>query len=128
VRQVVEEVIAVPVPVESKKIAYYVLPSGQAIPNKTLVIGRLRDLKNLRPNEYRLKWTPTSIKPGFNRSEWDMNDGLLRTEMQLRRPIRDASAGDYEGWFTNLERQRLESRGWQARAIGEDLFWYPPGE
>jgi hypothetical protein len=130
-RQVVEEVITAPIPVKlvgSIKVDFYVSPSGLAIPNKTLVIGRLKDLNNLRPGEYRLKWSPNSNKSGFNKSEWDINDGLLRAEMKLRQPIRDASPGDAEGWYTNLERQRLEGRGWIAKTVGEDLFWYPPGE
>lgn len=77
-----------------------------------LVIGRGADLARpgaLNPGEFKLGWPPT----GATQSEWKVNSGLLRQEMNNMRPIRDASVGNNLGIYLNAERSLLTDRGWK---------------
>lgn len=74
------------------------------------VIGRVKDLQNLRQGERSL----LSRLPdqGTPRTNWKQNSGVLRQEMNKGLPIRDASPGDTGGQFLNAERNLLRSHGW----------------
>jgi RHS repeat-associated protein len=93
-----------------------------------LVIGRTKDL--LKPgsigrNEYTLlgKLSPSLGSPKAN---WYRNASVLRGEIrQGIRQVRDASPGDYEGQFTNAERNILQNRGWTYDP--ETHMWNAPG-
>ena len=88
-----------------------------------LVIGRGKDLAKpgaLKTGEFKLKWPPTSTA----KSEWKINSGLLRQEMNKGIPIRDASPGDIGGMYLNAERNLLENFGW---GFNKDTnYWLPP--
>lgn len=92
---------------------------------KTTVIGRMDDIRKLRPGEQSLK-SPIDRLPdrGNPRDNWRQNAGALRQEMRRNQPIRDASPGDTGGQFLNAERNLLQSRGWTYDA--ETSFWMPP--
>lgn len=90
-----------------------------------LVIGRGADLAKpgaLGPGEFALSWPKT----GSAQSEWKMNSGLLRQEMNNMRPIRDASKGDTGGMYLNAERYLLEDRGWKEQTYDGLTLWEPP--
>jgi len=88
----------------------------------TTVIGRVNDLKNLKPGEQSLlNRLPDRGSPQAN---WSQNAGVLRQEMARGLPIRDASPGNTGGQFLNAERNLLQSRGWRFNA--ENNMWTPP--
>ena|GEM_PF-6140767 len=99
-------------------------PRGQ-----TTVIGKVKDLENLRPGENTLlKHLPNQGNP---RANWAQNSGVLRREMAKGRQIRDASVDpltgeliDYPGSFLNAERNLLRDRGWTYDAATN--LWSPP--
>ncbi len=88
----------------------------------TTVIGRVQDLKNLKPGEKSLlNRLPDKGNPKAN---WKQNSGVLRQEMGKGKPIRDASSGDTSGQFLNAERNLLRDRGWTFDSKTND--WMPP--
>jgi Bacterial TSP3 repeat len=96
---------------------------------QTTVIGKLEDLKNLRPGENTLlKHLPNRGSPKAN---WKQNSGVLRREMRKGKPIRDASVDPATGKWTNhtgflrAERNLLESQGWKYDR--RTTLWMPPG-
>ena len=73
------------------------------------VIGRVKDLQDLKPGERSLLGRlPDRGSPKAN---WHQNSGVLRGEMKRGLPIRDASPGDRGGQFLNAERNLLRDRG-----------------
>ena len=86
------------------------------------VIGRVKDLQNLRQGERSL----LSRLPdqGTPRANWKQNSGVLRQEMNKGLPIRDASPGDTGGQFLNAERNLLRSHGWTYDP--KTSYWMPP--
>ncbi|MBL8483158.1 MAG: RHS repeat protein [Rhodocyclaceae bacterium] len=93
-----------------------------ATPGKTTVIGRVRDLQKLGPDEQSLlERLPNRGNP---RANWRQNAGVLRKEMRRGRAIRDASPGDTAGQFLNAERNLLMDRGWTFDP--QTNFWMPP--
>jgi hypothetical protein len=88
----------------------------------TTVIGRVKDLKNLGPDEQSLlDRLPDQGDPQAN---WQQNSGALRQEMNRGLPIRDASPGDTGGPFLNAERNLLRDRGWNYDP--KTSLWTPP--
>jgi RHS repeat-associated protein len=88
----------------------------------TTAIGRVKDLKNLKPGEKSLlNRLPDKGNPKAN---WKQNSGVLRQAMGKGKPIRDASPGDTSGQFLNAERNLLDSRGWNFDKSTN--FWNPP--
>lgn len=93
-----------------------------AINGPTTVIGRIRDLKNLKLGEKSLlDRLPDRGSPQAN---WKQNSGVLRQEMNRGRPIRDASPGEAKGQFLNAERNLLRSQGWTFDP--NTKYWMPP--
>jgi RHS repeat-associated protein len=99
---------------------------GTATRIETTVIGKLEDLKSLRPGEKPITWP----NRGSHKTNWKANSGLLRQAMGRGRPIRDASV-DSSGnlinntGFLRAERNLLQSRGW--RFDPSTTNWHPPG-
>ncbi|HEY2560160.1 MAG TPA: RHS repeat-associated core domain-containing protein [Caldimonas sp.] len=87
----------------------------------TTVIGRLKDLEKLGPGEKSLLDRLPYV--GNGKANWEQNARVLRVEMRLGRPIRDASPGD-TGQFLNAERNLLRDHGWTFNA--QTSFWMPP--
>jgi len=94
---------------------------------ETLVIGKLGDLKNLGSTERSLlDRLPDRGSPQAN---WRQNAGVLRQEMALGQPIRDASV-DASGalinntGFLRAERNLLQAHGWTYNP--RRGVWYPP--
>ncbi|HEY8942040.1 MAG TPA: RHS repeat-associated core domain-containing protein [Cellvibrio sp.] len=88
----------------------------------TTVIGRVKDLQKLGPNEKSLlSQLPDKGSPKAN---WQQNSGVLRSEMNKGQPIRDASVGDNSGQFLNAERNLLQDRGWTFD--DSTSLWNPP--
>lgn len=93
------------------------------------VIGKLKDLDNLRSGENTLlKHLPDQ---GSVRANWAQNSGVLRQEMSKGLPIRDASVNPatgqlrgYPGSFLEAERNLLQSRGWTYNP--STTLWSPP--
>lgn len=86
------------------------------------VIGRVKDLQDLKPGERSLlDRLPDRGSPNAN---WHQNSGVLREEMKRGLPIRDASPGDRAGQFLNAERNLLGGRGWTFDA--NTNLWMPP--
>ncbi|WP_419632435.1 hypothetical protein, partial [Thiolapillus sp.] len=89
---------------------------------RTTVIGRVKDLQNLRKGEQSLlNRLPDRGSPKAN---WKQNSSVLRKEMARGKPIRDASPGDTSGQFLNAERNLLRNRGWTFDS--ETNYWNPP--
>ena len=86
------------------------------------VIGRVRDLGRVGPNEKTL--LPLLPDKGSPKANWIQNSRVLRTEMQRKVPIRDASPSDHSGAFLNAERNLLRNHGW--RFDPKTSYWYPP--
>ena len=86
------------------------------------VIGRVRDLEKIGPNEKTL--LPLLPDQGSPKANWIQNSRVLRTEMQRKVPIRDASPSDHSGAFLNAERNLLRNHGWKFDP--ETSYWYPP--
>lgn len=102
-------------------------PGNRAARGATTVIGKVGDLKNLAPGERALLDRMPNL--GSPKSNWRQNSSVLRQEMALRRPIRDASV-DSNGrlinntGFLRAERNLLESRGWTYNQATR--MWLPP--
>jgi RHS repeat-associated protein len=88
----------------------------------TTVIGRTNDLQNLGPDERSL--LDRLPDQGSPKANWDQNSSLLRQEMSLGLPIRDASPGDTGGVWLNAERNLLIDRGWTFNP--QTNYWMPP--
>jgi len=88
----------------------------------TTVIGRVKDLQKLGPGEKSLLDRLPNL--GNPKANWQQNAGVLREEMRLGRPIRDASPLDKTGQFLNAERNLLKERGWMFDEATN--FWMPP--
>jgi RHS repeat-associated protein len=84
------------------------------------VIGRTKDLENLRPGEVRLD-LPNRFNDKLN---WRQNYVKLREAMARGRPIRDASPLDKSGRWLNAERWYLEDNGWSFDK--DTSYWNPP--
>lgn len=95
--------------------------AGRAAESRT-VIGRVKDLQNLGPGEKSLLDRLPNL--GNPKANWKQNSGVLREEMKLSRPIRDASPGDTGGQFLNAERNLLRDRGWNFDP--KTNLWIPP--
>jgi hypothetical protein len=93
-----------------------------AAENTTTVIGRVKDLQKLEPGEKSLLDRLPDL--GNPKANWKQNSGVLREEMKLGRPIRDASPGDTGGQFLNAERNLLRDRGWTFDP--KTNLWMPP--
>lgn len=99
---------------------------GLAGPTRT-VIGKLADLKSLGQGERSLLSRLPNL--GSPKANWAQNSGVLRQEMRLGQPIRDASV-DAAGrlinntGFLRAERNLLESRGWSFDPA--TTLWSPP--
>lgn len=61
---------------------------------------------------------------GNPKANWAQNSGVLREQMALGQPIRDASPGDTSGVFLNAERYLLQVRGWTFDS--HTNLWNPP--
>ncbi len=97
---------------------------GDAVRTKgeTAVIGRVKDLRDLREGERSLlDRLPDQGNPKAN---WKQNSGVLRQEMARNQPIRDASSGDAAGRFLNAERNLLRSHSWTFDP--KTNYWNPP--
>jgi len=88
----------------------------------TTVIGRVKDLQKLGPGEKSLLDRLPNL--GNPKANWQQNAGVLREEMRLGRPIRDASPLDTTGQFLKAERNLLLDRGWAFDRSTN--FWMPP--
>ncbi|MBX9729608.1 MAG: hypothetical protein K2X31_11935 [Sphingopyxis sp.] len=88
----------------------------------TTVIGRVKDLKTLGAGEKSLLDRLPNL--GSPKANWQQNAGVLREEMRLGKPIRDASPGDTAGQFLNAERNLLRDRGWTFDP--KTNYWNPP--
>jgi RHS repeat-associated protein len=95
---------------------------------RTAVIGRMKDIKQVGPNEFRL----ADLLPdqGSPKANWRQNFGVLRQVMGRGQPIRDASVGSdgrlvpYPQSFLNAERNELTNRGWTYNP--RTTLWTPP--
>ncbi|MDR0275683.1 MAG: hypothetical protein LBI48_10195 [Burkholderiaceae bacterium] len=88
----------------------------------TTAIGRVKDLQNLCPGEKSL--LDRLPNQGSPKANWQQNSGVLREEMRLGNPIRDASPGNTAGQFLNAERNLLMDRGWTFDP--KTNYWMPP--
>jgi hypothetical protein len=87
------------------------------------VIGKVDDLKHIRPGENTLlKHLPDK---GNAKANWKQNSGVLRREMKKGKPIRDVSPGNETG-FLGAEKNLLRNHGWDTIKVGDDVFWVPP--
>jgi hypothetical protein len=86
------------------------------------VVGRVKDLQELGPSERSLLDRLPDL--GNPKANWKQNSGVLRDEMRLGRPIRDASPLDTTGQFLNAERNLLRDRGWTFDPATN--LWMPP--
>jgi len=100
---------------------------------RTPVIGRMNDIRNIGTNEYRV----ADLLPdqGFPQANWKQNSGVLRSIMNKGNPIRDASpfnsildpklgvAGTQNAnTFLHMERNLLYEHGWRY----SNGFWKLP--
>jgi hypothetical protein len=88
----------------------------------TTVIGRVKDLQELRPGEQSLLERLPNV--GNPKTNWYQNAGVLRSEMKRGLAIRDASPNDTNGVFLNAERNLLRDRGWTFDHTTN--YWIPP--
>ena len=92
----------------------------------TTVIGKVADLKNLPAGEQSLLSRLPDL--GNPKANWMQNAGVLRQEMGLGRPLRDASV-DSTGMLINntgflrAERNLLRNHGWSYDP--GTTMWYP---
>jgi RHS repeat-associated protein len=95
-------------------------------PGRT-VIGKLADLKSLGSGERTLLDRLPNL--GNPRANWLQNSSVLRQELRIGQPIRDASV-DAAGrlinntGFLRAERNLLENQGWIYDSA--KTFWFPP--
>ena len=95
---------------------------SNAAKTETTVIGRVKDLQNLKQGERSL--LDRLPNQGSPKANWKQNSGVLRQEMANGQPIRDASPGDTAGQFLNAERNLLRDRGWTFDS--QTNYWMPP--
>ncbi len=94
-----------------------------------VVIGKFKDIRDLKPNEKTLlDQLPDRGSPKAN---CDQNSGVLRKEMKNRRPIRDASVNpengeliEYPNSFIEMERNLMRNHGWKYDP--SQKLWLPP--
>ena len=89
---------------------------------ETTVIGRIKDLENLKQGEESL--LARIRAQGNHQATWKENSRVLRQEMAKNQPIRDASPGDDAGRFLNAERNLLKNHGWTFDP--QTNYWNPP--
>ena len=90
--------------------------------SRTTVIGRVKDLQNLKKGEQSL--LNRLPNRGGAKANWKQNSGVVRQEISKGKPIRDASPGDTRGQFLNAERSLLRDRGWTFDS--RTSYWTPP--
>jgi RHS repeat-associated protein len=95
-----------------------------AAKGETTVVGRVKDLQNLKQGEKSL--LDRLPDQGSPKANWKQNSGVLRQEMGKGEPIRDASPGDTAGQFLNAERNLLTDRGWTFDSKTNN--WNPPAQ
>lgn len=88
----------------------------------TTVIGRVKDLQNLKKGEQSL--LNRLPDRGSVKANWKQNSGVIRQEISKGKPIRDASPGDTSGQFLNAERNLLRDKGWAFDS--KSNYWTPP--
>ena len=106
------------------------LTAGEALAGKgaTTVIGKLKDIQSLAAGEQTLLELLPDL--GSVKANWAQNAGVLRAEMSLGQPIRDASVDasgqliQYPGSFLNAERNLLTDRRWTYNP--STTYWNPP--
>jgi len=103
------------------------LVEGAAARGTTTVIGKVADLKNLAAGEKSLLSRLPNL--GSPKANWAQNSGVLRQEMRLGQPIRDAtvdSAGQLinNTGFLRAERNLLQCYGWCYNP--SSTMWTPP--
>lgn len=108
-------------PLQAALIGTYLMMRRGAV--GTLVIGRTAHLQSLRGGERSL--IGRLPDRGSHHANWRQNAGALRSEMNRGYPIRDASPGNRDGYFTNAERYLMHSRTWTYDSITN--HWMPPG-
>jgi hypothetical protein len=116
------------VPIGGAGATGLLLRASSAARGTTTVIGKLDDLKNLAVGERSLLARLPNLRSP--RANWAQNSGVLRQEMALGRPIRDASIDSTGALINNTgflraERALLESHGWAYNP--RTTMWYPPG-
>jgi hypothetical protein len=101
--------------------------TASAVQGSRTVIGKIPDLKNLAAGERAL----LDRSPGLGswKADWKYNASLLRTEMSIGKPIRDASVDSLGNRINNTgilraERNLLDSHGWVYDSGTK--MWYPP--
>jgi RHS repeat-associated protein len=100
---------------------------GIAAKSGATVIGKLGDLKNIAAGERTLLDRLPNL--GSPKANWYQNSSVLRQEMSLGQPIRDATV-DASGrlinntGFLRAERKLLETHGWTFDSA--TTVWMPP--
>ncbi|MDR4519852.1 MAG: hypothetical protein R3E36_04500, partial [Nitrosomonas sp.] len=115
----IESVVTLPGPLG--KIGS-VRKSCEVAKREAAVIGRVKDLQNLKQSEKSL--LDRLPDQGSPKANWKQNSSVLRQEMGKGQPIRDASPGDTAGQFLNAERNLLKDRGWTFDP--KTNYWNPP--
>ncbi len=100
---------------------------GAAGKEATTVIGKLADLGHLRQGEKTLLDRLPNL--GSPKANWAQNSSVLREELRLGAPLRDASVnakGELinNTGFLRAERNLLENKGWTYDQ--KTTMWYPP--
>lgn len=96
--------------------------ASTAAKSGTTVIGRVKDLQNLKKGEQSL--LNRLPDRGSVKANWKQNSGVIRQEISKGKPIRDASPGDTSGQFLNAERNLLRDKGWAFDS--KTNYWTPP--
>jgi RHS repeat-associated protein len=108
------------------KLIDFAESSPEAAEGGGLVIGKLPDLEKLGAGEHRLILRDL----GNPKANWLQNSSVLREEMSLGQPIRDASVDPLTGelinntGFLRAERNLLDNHGWTYNP--STRMWYPP--
>jgi len=103
------------------------LAVSKAAGGQTTVIGKLGNLTEIAAGERTLLDRLPNL--GSPKANWAQNSSVLRQEMSLGRPIRDATV-DASGrlinntGFIRAERNLLETHGWTFDTA--TTFWTPP--
>ena len=103
---------------------------GNFLKEGNLAIGKMDDLRNLKAGEYSLPGQGRLPDLGSPKANWYQNAGELRKEMNLNKPIRDASANlpdnhpRVHGTFLGAERNLLRNKGWKFDP--STGYWNPP--
>lgn len=119
-----EVAAAVPSVIEDVKVG---VAAFEEATTATTVIGKLRDLETLAPGEQTLLDRLPNL--GSPKANWIQNSGVLRQEMSLGQPIRDASVDGAGALINNTgflraERYLLQDREWIYDPTM--TMWYPP--